>query len=219
MIYEEMSVKHLLKMGSDDTVVDAARVSFAKVASNYSPGQNAKLIAYLAEHKHWSPFAHCTLQFHIKAPIFVARQLAKHQVGFAWNEVSRRYVDYEPTFWSPQGHWRAAAENKKQGSSSEYVANSAAAQNYYNASVQATLLGYKALLTQGVCPEQARAILPQSMMTEWYWTGSLYGFNRVCKLRLDPHAQDECRQVALAISDCCATAFPVSWLALNESVA
>jgi len=215
MIYEEMSVKHLLKMGTDDTVVDAARVSFAKEASNYTSDQNVKLITYLAKHKHWSPFAHCTLQFHIKAPIFVARQLAKHQVGFAWNEVSRRYVDYEPTFWSSQGHWRAAAENKKQGSSSEYVANSAAAQNYYNASVQATLLCYKVLLTQGVCPEQARAILPQSMMTEWYWTGSLYGFNRVCQLRLDPHAQDECRQVALAISDCCAKAFPISWMALN----
>lgn len=215
MIYEEMSVKHLLKMGTDDTVVDAARVSFAKEASNYTPDQNVKLITYLAKHKHWSPFAHCTLQFHIKAPIFVARQLAKHQVGFAWNEVSRRYVDYEPTFWSPQSNWRAAAENKKQGSSSEYVKDSALVQQSYNEAIKSALNTYKLMLYEGVCPEQARAILPQSMMTEWYWTGSLYGFNRVCQLRLDPHAQDECRQIALAISDCCAKAFPISWMALN----
>lgn len=215
MIYEEMSVKHLLKMGSDDTVVDAARVSFAKEASNYTPDQNVKLITYLAKHKHWSPFAHCTLQFHIKAPIFVARQLAKHQVGFAWNEVSRRYVDYKPTFWSPHNQWRGRAENKKQGSANELVRDNLIAQEHYDEAMHYVQLSYELLLACDVCPEQARAVLPQSMMTEWYWTGSLYGFNRVCQLRLDPHAQDECRQVALAISDCCAKAFPISWMALN----
>ena len=112
-MYETITIKLLDKMGSDDTVVNAARVSFAKEASQYSPDQNARLINYLATHNHWSPFAHCTLQFHIKAPVFVARQLVKHQVGLVWNEVSRRYVDSKPEFYMPKV-WRGKPENKKQ---------------------------------------------------------------------------------------------------------
>jgi len=218
-MYDKISVELLDKMGSDSTVVDAARVSFNKEASNYTSSQNEKLIKYLADHNHWSPFAHCTLQFRIKAPIFVARQLQKHQVGFAWNEVSRRYVDYKPTFWSPDNQWRGRAENKKQGSADELVRDNLEAQEHYNDAVRYVYQTYELLLACGVCPEQARSILPQSMMTEWYWTGSLYGFARVCKLRLDPHAQAECREVAKWINDFCANQFPMSWKALNGTLA
>lgn len=218
-MYDKISVELLDKMGTDSTVVDAARVSFNKIASNYTPTQNEKLIKYLAEHNHWSPFAHCTLQFRIKAPIFVARQLQKHQVGFAWNEISRRYVDYTPTFWSPHNEWRGRAENKKQGSADELVRDNLTAQEHYDDAIHYVKLSYELLLACGVCPEQARSILPQSMMTEWYWTGSLYGFARVCKLRLDPHAQAECREVAKGINDFCANEFPMSWKALNGTLA
>lgn len=218
-MYDKISVELLDKMGSDNTVVDAARVSFNKEASNYTSSQNEKLIKYLADHNHWSPFAHCTLQFRIKSPIFVARQLQKHQVGFAWNEVSRRYVDYKPTFWSPDNQWRGRAENKKQGSADELVRDNLEAQEHYNDAVRYVYQTYELLLACGVCPEQARSILPQSMMTEWYWTGSLYGFARVCKLRLDPHAQAECREVVKWINDFCANQFPMSWKALNGTLA
>lgn len=218
-MYDKISVELLDKMGSDNTVVDAARVSFNKIAVNYTPSQNEKLIKYLAEHNHWSPFAHCTLQFRIKAPIFVARQLQKHQVGFAWNEISRRYVDYKPTFWSPNNQWRGRAENKKQGSADDLVRDNLIAQEHYDEAIHYAQLSYELLLACGVCPEQARSILPQSMMTEWYWTGSLYGFARVCKLRLDPHAQAECREVAKWINDFCSNEFPMSWKALNGTLA
>jgi len=217
-MYEAISVGLVDHMGDDDTVVNAARVSFAKEASQYTKDQNNKLIRYLATHNHWSPFAHCTLQFHVKAPIFVARQLAKHQVGFAWNEVSRRYVDNDPTFWNPSAHWRGRAENKKQGSSHELIMDNIEAQKVYEESMRYIWLSYSMLLAQGVCPEQARAVLPQSMMTEWYWTGSLYGFSRVCKLRLDPHSQLECSQVATLIEEECAKLFPMSWKALNGTL-
>ena len=217
-MYEDISVSLVDYMGSDDTVVNAARVSFAKEASQYTKDQNNKLIRYLATHNHWSPFAHSTLQFHVKAPIFVARQLAKHQVGFAWNEVSRRYVDNPPTFWNPGSNWRSRAENKKQGSSSELVGDPMETQDQYEDTIRYALLTYNLLLAQGVCPEQARSVLPQSMMTEWYWTGSLYGFSRVCKLRLDPHSQVECSQVATLIEEYCSGLFPISWKALNGTL-
>lgn len=217
-MYEDITITLLDKMGTDDTVVNAARVSFAKEASGYTAEQNAKLIGYLATHNHWSPFAHCTLQFHVKAPMFVARQLAKHQVGFAWNEVSRRYVDTEVKFWSPGGAWRARADNKKQGSSEDIVQKFPLVQELYNDVVEIALRAYKSMLEDGVCPEQARAVLPQGLMTEWYWTGSLYGFARVCKLRMDPHAQLECRIVAQQIDAFCKDAFPISWSALNGQV-
>jgi thymidylate synthase (FAD) len=217
-MYENISVELIDKMGTDNTVVDAARVSFSKEAANYTEEQNNKLIKYLAKHNHWSPFAHCTLQFRIKAPIFVARQLQKHQVGFAWNEVSRRYVDYDPTFWNPNGNWRKKAENKKQGSMDNLVDDPLESQDVFEDAMRYCMLTYNLMLANGVCPEQARAVLPQSMMTEWYWTGSLYGFARVCQLRLDAHAQNECRQVAMCLDNACAQAFPMSWKALNGTV-
>lgn len=211
-----MEVSLLDTMGSDDGVANAARVSFAKDASNFTDEQNDKLIKYLAKHNHWSPFAHTSLQFRIKAPIFVARQLGKHQVGLVWNEVSRRYVDFEPEFYMPST-LRLKADNVKQGSSDQIL--DLADWRYMEAElvVRDSAFLYNQLLNAGVCAEQARMFLPQNMMTEWIWTGSLMAFARVCKLRLDSHTQKETRDVAelieKEIKEC--GLFNVSWEALN----
>ena len=196
-------------MGSDDRVVDAARVSFAKIAAQYSPAQNRRLIAYLAEHAHWTPFGHCQATVHVKAPIFVARQLAKHQVGMVWNEVSRRYVDNPPKFYMPH-NWRRPVDGAKQGSSGVVAVSEAWVRGQY----AAALAAYTTLIEDGVAAEQARMVLPQAMMTEWYWTGSLAAWARVCHLRLAPDAQGETRVVAGFIAQIMADLFPISWAAL-----
>lgn len=201
-------------MGSDEAICDAARVSFDKLASNYTKEQNEKLIKYLARHNHWTPFGHTSLTFRIKAPIFVARQLGKHQVGLVWNEVSRRYVDTEPEYFYPL-YWRSKSPNVKQGSSGEAV--ELPGPSYPSDVMNAAHQMYLVMLRENVCPEQARMILPQSMMTEWVWTGSLAAFARVCKLRLDPHSQRETQEIAQMISDKIPNAFSVSWQALMEN--
>ena len=216
MKVSQMEVKYIDHMGSDDRVVDAARVSFAKVAANFSEEQNAKLIQYLAKNKHWSPMAHPQITLHIKAPIFVARQLVKHQVGGVWNEVSRRYVDSEPEFWFPE-QWRGRPTGSiKQGSSGVHPNNECLIEAVPDLLSQVVKC-YTGMIEHGVAPEQARMILPQNMMTEWYWTGSLMFFTRVCKLRLDPHAQQETREIAEQIAEIVAPLFPVSWSALMEN--
>ena len=218
-----MEVKLIDKMGSDLSVVNAARVSFSKISEweiipEAGPTEglltlaDEKLIKYLAKHDHWSPFGHASMQFHIKAPVFVARQLVKHQVGLVWNEVSRRYVDDEPEFYTPEV-WRGAPENKKQGSSNikidinpdDFVRMHDSAKWMYNY-----------LLERGVCPEQARMVLPQSMMTEWYWSGTLYAFARVCNLRCKDDAQFETQMVANQIDELAKEIFPYSWEALRD---
>jgi len=211
---------HLVdSMGSDLSVVNAARVSFAKESDwDYDikhdgrcnerlTEKDQKLISYLATHGHWSPFAHTSLTFRISAPIFVARQLVKHQVGGVWNEVSRRYVDDEPSFFFPEV-WRGKPVNAKQGSTGTvdkiwWIPED----SWYSVDqgvreiTQYTLRRYMRMIEEGVAPEQARMILPQNTMTEWWWTGSLMFFARVCKQRLDPHAQQETREVAQMIAD------------------
>ena len=203
-----MKVDLIDHMGSDLTVVNAARVSFNKTSSSLTE-KDIKLINYLAKHKHWSPFSHCFIQFRIKAPIFVARQLGKHQVGLAWNEVSRRYVDSEPEFYKPV-MWRGRAENAKQGSDGIVKITLDDVQFAYDTALRT----YKEMLDQGVAPEMARMILPQNTYTEWYWSGSLYAFSRVCKLRLDKASQLEVQEIAQNISDDCTKLFPNSWTAL-----
>jgi len=199
-------------MGSDITVVNAARVSFGKKSSNtYTTDKDDKLIRYLAEHKHMSPFGHCFASFHVKAPIFVARQLVKHKF-LRWNEISRRYHDGEPEFYEPKT-WRGRAKDKKQGSEGEVKTN--ANTSHHNS---VTLALYKQLLDEGVCPEQARMVLPQSMMTEWYWSGSLDAFSDMCNLRCAFDTQPETRFVATQISDRMRRLFPVSWAALMEGL-
>lgn len=213
-----MSVELVDSMGTDLSVVNAARVSFDKesvgefdkLTERFWPTkEDEKLIGYLAKHNHWSPFAHAFASFRIKAPIFVARQLVKHQVGLSWNEVSRRYVDSEPEFWFPDV-WRGRPVNAKQGSDGVIDLSSFDFEGVINLALQA----YIELLSSGAAPEQARMILPQNTMTEWIWSGTLYAFARVCNLRLDAHAQQETRQVAEGISKEMQQLFPVSWKAL-----
>lgn len=224
-----MNVDYVDHMGTDLSVVNAARVSFDKESdweysdqADYRLGdKDAKLINYLAKHNHWSPFAHTSIQLRVKAPIFVARQLVKHQVGGVWNEVSRRYVDSEPEFWFPD-QWRGRpAGSMKQGSSGvvDKIKGSAGytPEEWAQQSVSHALCCYNDMLESGVAPEQARMILPQNTMTEWYWTGSLMFFTRICKQRLDPHAQQETREIAERIAEIVAPLFPVSWSALMET--
>jgi thymidylate synthase (FAD) len=217
VMLQDPSVELLDSMGSDLSVVNAARVSFAKESEwdyNEESGdalsiRDRKLISYLGTHGHWSPFAHTSLTFRISAPIFVARQLVKHQVGGVWNEVSRRYVDDPPAFYLPKV-WRGKPENAKQGSSGVVDIS-----NIDIALLQESVLDYYiALLKAGVAPEQARMVLPQNTMTEWWWTGSLMFFARVCKQRLDPHAQEETRCIAQLINDNIPSKYEHSWKAL-----
>ena len=201
-----IQVHRMDSMGTDLTVVNAARVSFDKFKEELEYSDE-KLIQYLAEHGHWSPFSHCFIQFKIDAPIFVARQLMKHTVGLGWNEVSRRYVDDNPKFYTPY-EWRRRAADKKQGSMAEAVSSQDIANRIKNESDRIALNCYDRLLKLKVCPEQARMVLPQNMMTSWFWSGSLYAFSRVCNLRLKEDAQEETRDVAQRISDHCAVEFP-----------
>ena len=204
-----MDVELVDHMGDDLTVVNAARVSFGKKKEVFD-FSDRRLIKFLARHNHWSPFGHCSMQFHIKAPIFVARQLVKHQVGLVWNEVSRRYVDDEPEFYIPK-RWRLKAEDKKQGSSEETI------EYNVDGSIEYVRQTYQNLLNEGVAPEMARMVLPQNLYTEWYWSGTLYAFSRVCNLRCAEDTQSETRVIADGIQKICAKEFPISWKELFKS--
>ena len=198
--------------GSDLSVVNAARVSFNKQATEMAD-KDAKLIDYLAKHKHKSPFNHCFMSFRVKAPIFVARQLVKHEY-LPWNEVSRRYVTDEPEFYIPDG-WRMSADNVKQGSGGLLV-DQGTQKEIALMTTQYSLDAYNTLMRNNVCAEQARMVLPQNTMTEWIWSGTLFAFAKMCKLRLDPHTQKETQEIAQLISNEASKLYPVSWKALME---
>lgn len=201
--------------GSDLSVVNSARVSFDKESSSLSD-KDEKLIHYLAKHKHTSPFGHAFVTFKVDAPVFVARQLVKHKF-LRWNEVSRRYVDNEPDIYSPD-HWRQRPENKKQGSGQAFEKeHQQFMQQQYVEIMDRVLKMYEYMLAYGVAPEQARMMLPQSMMTSWWWSGSLDAFADMCKLRLGPDSQTETREVAIQIAEEMINLFPVSWKALMEN--
>jgi thymidylate synthase (FAD) len=202
-------------MGDDNMVVDNARVSFNKQAAEYTTEQNNKLIAYLAKHHHWTPFACCQIRLHVKVPIFLARQYFKHQVGSTKNEVSRRYVESEVEIWHPKA-WRKRPTNSiKQGSGDCMDASiSRIAYQRYKTAVDTAAEAYSSLLELGVCPEQARAILPQGMCTEFIDTGSLVYWARVYKQRSDATAQKEWQEVCEQINEIMVGLFPVSWPAL-----
>lgn len=209
-----MKVKLIDHMGSDLTVVNAARVSFSKYHHEFDHNGDRSLIRYLAKHGHWTPFGHPQITLHVKVPIFVARQLHKHQVGFVVNEVSRRYVDEEPEFYRPKV-WRARAENKKQGSSEEVIKFPRLGfeiVDYEDAAYSV----YLNLLEDGVAPEQARMVLPLSTYTEFYMTGSLAAWARLYNLRIQPDAQKEIQEVAGQIGEIIQPLFPVSWEALCQ---
>ena len=219
-----IEVTYIDHMGTDLSVVNAARVSFGKKSTwagqedGLDDGEggmgvlndaDSKLIKYLAKHKHMSPFGHAFASFHVKAPIFVARQLVKHKF-LRWNEISRRYVDDGISFYYPEV-WRSKATDKKQGS------GPALADQEIDLGTTHTVVAqlYNSLLDRGVCPEQARMVLPQSTMTEWYWSGSLDAFADMCNLRCTGDTQYETRLVANQICDSMKKLFPVSWFALR----
>ena len=225
----QITTTYIDHMGSDLSVVNAARVSFGKKSdwelvslpetnrySTFDPkieklsDRDTKLIKYLAKHKHISPFGHAFASFHIKAPIFVARQLVKHKF-LRWNEISRRYVDDEPEFYDPDV-WRGRSADKKQGS--EGKSGTTIDPQFINSQAMTV---YKNLLKENVAPEQARMVLPQSTMTEWYWSGSLDAFADMCRLRCASDTQYETRLVADNISSKMRVLFPVSWAALTDN--
>lgn len=211
-----MKVELIDTMGTDLSVVNAARVSFHK-ESSLENGElkeaDIKLLCYLAKHGHWTPFGHTALSFRIKAPIFVARQLGKHQVGLVWNEVSRRYITEEPEFYVPD-KLRAKANNVKQGSSSKAVLLDPFAAKRYESHAKESLKLYLTLLDRGVCPEQARTVLPQNMYTEWIWTGNLYAFHNVVNKRAKADTQLETQFIANEIKKHLTDKFPKAYEAL-----
>jgi len=219
---KQIQVTYIDHMGTDLSVVNAARVSFGKTSKleeqPHGPARlkenDSKLINYLAKHKHLSPFGHCFASFHVKAPVFVARQLVKHKY-LRWNEISRRYVFDESEFFNTE-HWRGASEDKKQGSEG-VISISKFRQKAYKTAVNSCKAVYNQLLKDGVAPEQARMILPQSAMTEWYWSGSLDALAAMCKLRCASDTQKESREAANQIHAEMAKLYPVSWKALIES--
>lgn len=216
-----MQVEYVDHLGGDLNVVNAARVSFAKEVKEFDLEKDTKLINYLAKHDHWSPLAHTAVTIRVKAPIFMARQFVKHQIGLVWNEESRRYIDDTPEFYVPEV-FRGRPVNAKQGSSEDIVDTAwwRHAENYYSVSERvaehslSSVELYEDMLLAGVAPEQARMVLPQNVMTNWVWTGSLVAFARVCKLRLDSHAQKEAQELGELIHDVVAPLYPVSWNAL-----
>ena len=218
-------------MGGDLTVVNSARVSFGKKKKKFG-ASDQKLIYYLARHGHWTPFGHVSLQFHIVAPVFVARQLVKHQIGLVWNEISRRYVDTDPEFYTPD-KWRLKAEDKKQGSSDEVYYNDVVTKDAFDENIPSpggnpyemptykficehARTAYNSMIKMGICPEQARMVLPQSMMTEWYWSGTLMAFARVCNLRCKPDTQLETQWIGNQIDELAVEVAPVSWKELRK---
>lgn len=215
MITEEISVELIDHMGHDIDVVNAARVSFAKEVHLLS-NKDERLIDYLARYNHWTPFAHVQLKFRCAAPMFLARQLVKHQVGLVWNEESRRYISSEPTFYVPQTlHNRP--QNAKQGSGATLPLPECenALGMIYGAS-QGCLEMYNDLLKSGVAPEEARMVLPLNTMTHWIWTGSLVAFSRIYKLRADGHAQLAAQEFAKKLDKEMQKLNMYSWWVLNE---
>lgn len=216
MKFVPQTVEYLYGYGNDLAVVNAARVSFDKQQSEFDPGKDSRLINYLAKNNHWTPFGHAGATFRIKAPIFVARQLVKHQVGLVWNETSRRYVDSEPEFYQPTA-WRARAESAKQGSGDSLDPETQKKLNWlYTEKIRDDLQTYQYFLDAGVAPEQARMVLGLSTHTDWIWTGSLAAWARVYNLRYDSHTQQETRDVAILLDTEMAQRFPVSWRALTQ---
>ena len=209
-------VEILETFGSDLTVVNAARVSFEKESVELVK-QDVGLINYLAKHDHISPFFHPQVRLRLKMPIFIAREWFRHTIGFARNEISRRYVDSPPSIWTPD-NFRERDTNLKQGSKATPIEDATAANNLYSNAVQVCLTTYTALLDMKVAPEIARSILPQGMYTEFIETGSLAAYVRLCNLRMDPHAQREIQEYAKVVCDLIEPHFPHSWKAMMNKV-
>ena len=213
-VLDQGFVEVLETFGDDLTVVNAARVSFHKESKSLTKGDE-KLIHYLADHHHTSPFFHPQVRMRIKMPIFVAREWFRHQIGFARNEVSRRYVDEPPVCYVPDVV-RARDVKLKQGSKAEGVEMNDLAKQMIEDMNHRSCEAYQEMLDMGVAPEVARTVLPQGMYTEFIETASLCAYARLCGLRLDPGAQWEIRQYAESVKELLLAKFPVSWAALTK---
>jgi len=222
-----ISVELLDYMGSDLTITNVARVSFNKWKEEFD-SKDERLIKYLAEHEHTSPFRHNSIQIRCKAPIFLARQLMKHQVGLSWNEISRRYVDTDIEFFEPE-RWRSRPKDGiKQGSGEEsvdflihddedgYGTEKVFLEQAYHHHVHDSLELYEKMVEAGVAPEMARMVLPQSMLTDWVWTGSLQAFYHVYRLRSGEGSQKEAQVFAKKLEEVIEPLFPKAWVALKK---
>ncbi len=208
-----MNVELVDYMGTDATVANAARVSFNKHKDTFDKGDE-KLISYLADHHHWTPFAHPQITVRMAAPVSIRTQCFKHKVGFTENEISRRYVSDEPSFFIPV--WRGKPTNGAKQGSSDVLTSTMVVNAVYGKAIDACTFAYESLLEEGVAPEQARLILPQGMITEWYWTGSLSAFARFYKQRTHEGAQKEIADLAEMVQEIIEPLYPVSWKALTK---
>lgn len=220
-------VEYVDHMGSDLTIVNAARVSFNKESEweeidhegiGHLTAKDSKLINYLAKHNHWTPFAHTSITLRIKAPISIRTQLFKHKVGFVENEISRRYVSYEPDLYYP--FFRGKPTNGAKQGSDDFITDPKQKEyidRIYRENAEKAIEVYDQLLESGVAPEQARFVLPQGVFTEWWWTGSLSAYARVYKQRIDPHAQWEVQEYAKAIGEIISSLFNESWSVLTAN--
>jgi len=215
-------------MGTDLSVVNAARVSFDKESdwevNPYTQDRmnqtlkldDSKLISYLAKHKHWTPFAHTAITLRMKAPVPIRTQCFKHKAGFVENEESRRYISSTPELFVPEVFRKAPEGSMKQGSGDIHPDSDSLIENYKHICADSTWF-YEELLKEGVCPEQARLVLPQGVMVNWIWTGNLASYARFYGLRTDPHAQKEIQDLAEMVGNVIEPLFPVSWKALTCS--
>lgn len=225
----QIKVEYMDHMGNDSSVTNAARVSFSKFKETFDEADE-KLVSFLAREGHTTPFRHTQIQVRCKAPIFIARQLGKHQIGMSWNEVSRRYVDSTPEFFYPEV-WRSRPEGGiKQGSGKQFndlvqfnlefdreynEHEKGDIEEAYDYVINTSLDMYDQFIQNGVAPEMARMLLPQSMMTEWVWSGNLMAFAHVYNLRIDTHAQVEAQEFAKQLGEVMEKLFPVAWKALT----
>ena len=225
-VLDQGHIEYVDHMGSDLTVVNSARVSFASESEWRGYDENSfklklkekdeKLIKYLAKHNHWTPFAHPQITLRIKAPVPIRVQFFKHKQGFVENEISRRYVSFEPEFYYPQ--WRGKPEGSVKQGSDDFTEISNRLQAEYEVVLHNAIGTYNSLIEEGIAPEQARFVLPQGMYTEWYWTGSLAAYARFYKQRIDPNAQWEVQQYAIAVEKIIKPLFPVSWKHLTQKL-
>ena len=212
-----MRAEYIDHMGSDASVVKAARVSFAADGLEFDGGRDSGLINYLAKHHHWTPFAHTAITLRMTAPVPIRTQCFKHKVGFSENEESRRYISSNPKFFIPRQFRKHPEGSVKQGSGEDMHPTG---DKYWRRHFQTVntmcLESYEMALAGGMCPEQARFLLPQGMEVSWYWTGSLSAYARFFKQRTDPHAQQEIKILALEVGEILKPLYPVAWEALTS---
>lgn len=213
-----MTIKASLidNFGSDLTVVNAARVTMG-VEREELKENDTRLINFLARERHVSPFRHPQASFRCEAPIAIARQLQKHQVGFSWNEMSRRYKDGAVDIFIPKEIFSRPDDLHSGSGALLEGEEEAKALALFNSAYEASLAGYDELI-KFIAPEQARFVLPQGMITTWYWTGSLYGWFELCRQRLSSHAQYEVRLFAQSLDEEMAKLYPISWSALRKTL-